>query len=41
MSGAIRLKLDEEWKSKLSPRELFLFWPIAGALMKRYEYARS
>jgi len=41
MSGAIRLRLDEEWKEKLSRKDLALFWPIAGTLMKRYEYPRS
>lgn len=41
MSGAIRLRLDEEWKENLSAKELALFWPIAGSLMRRYQYSRS
>ena len=38
MNAEIKLRLDEEWKQKMSQIELWQFSAIAGLLLKKYGY---
>lgn len=38
MTGTIKLRLDEAWKEALPPRDLRVFWAIAGWLLRGYGY---
>lgn len=38
-AGSIRLRLDTDWRERLSPGERLLFYSMAGWLMKRYGYS--
>lgn len=40
MSGSIKLKIDESWKTALSGRQKALLWLVAGWLLRRYGYSR-
>jgi len=39
MRGQVKLRLDDEWRSRLSPRDGEVFWQRAGWLARQYGYA--
>lgn len=41
LAGPVRLRADNEWTEKLSPRDERVCWSMAGWLLRRYGYERA